>query len=139
MKGGARWTMSLLLAPVIGFLCFLVPILLTGDAQKLAVPESVNIVLRAFENVNPIPTAILLVLAGFALRQFAGKGTVVLPVLLIAIFPIATVFGVLTAPAHHNLLPFELALELAGVVPGLLGAFAASALARYSRASVSSP
>lgn len=135
MKGEVRWIGSLLLAPVVGFLCFLLPILAAGDAEKLAAPESVNLVLRAFENVNPIPTAILLLLAGFAFRYFARRGTVILALLLVAPFPLATVFGVLTTPEHHNLLPLELALEFASIVPGLVGALAASAFAKRKQAS----
>lgn len=125
-----RYGIALLIAPAMGFLCFLAPTLIAGDAERLAVPESLNLVLRVFENVKPIPTAVLLVLAGFGLRYFAGRGTLILAGLLIIVFPAATLVGVLTASEQHNLLPFELAAEFACLAPALLGTFAASLLQR---------
>ena len=134
MKSDARWIVSLLLAPVIGLLCFLLPILVAGDSQKLAVPESVSIVSRAFENASMIPTAVLLLFAGFGLRYLTGRGTWIFPFLLIAPFPITTALEVTMNPFTHNLLPFELAIQLANTVPPLLGAFAAGALSRRKQA-----
>jgi nucleoside recognition membrane protein YjiH len=130
MKPEMRWMVCLLLAPVIGLFCFLAPILVAGSGAALEATTSMNLVSRVFENASPVPTTILLVLAGFGLRWAAGRGTWVLPVLLVAPFPAATAFDMVLNPASHNLLPFEAAFQLAFVVPGLVGAFTASVIAR---------
>ena len=135
MKAELRWVISLASAPLVGFLCFLVPIVAMGGTEALAAPESLNLVLRVFENVKPIPTAILLVLAGFGLRYFAGRGTLILAGLLVIVFPLATLFGVLTASEQHNLLPFELAAEFACLAPALLGTFGASVFGKPKQSS----
>ena len=133
MTTETRWIASLLLAPVIGFLCFFLPTQVAGDPGALAM-SSANMVSRTFEAANLVPTTILLVLAGFGLRWFAGKGTWLLPFLLIASFPVATAIDITTNPASHNLLPFELAIQFAYVVPPLVGTLAASALAKRRQA-----
>ena len=133
MDPQARWLASLLLAPLLGFACFLVPIVF-GGTENLTAPGSVNVISRVFEATKPVPTAILLVLAGFGLRYFAGKGTWVLPVLLIVLFPLATVYGVLMKSGQHNLFPFEFASQFVCWVPALLGSFAASMLAKRKQA-----
>jgi hypothetical protein len=134
MKPEIRWVASLLLAPLLGVLCFLAPILVAGDTDVLASPESVSIISRIFENTTLPATVVLLVLSGFGLRYFVGRGTLVFPVLLIAPFPIATAVDVVMNPYTHNLLPFELAIQLACIVPPLLGAFAASMLTKRKQA-----
>lgn len=140
MSPATRWVASAMLAPAVGLLCFLLPIAATGGLAELGGTESVSYVSRLFESVVLLPTGILLILAGFGLRRIAGRGTWALPFLLIVPFPIATAVDVALNPYTHNLLPFELAIQLACVLPGLLGTLAAALLARrYSNASVSSP
>lgn len=131
MKTETRWIASLLLAPIAGFLCFVVPIAALGGWDSLASQDSsTSLVSRVFENAKLIPTVILLVLAGFGLARLAGRGAWILPLLLISVFPIAAGLDVITKPTSHNLLPFEVAIQLAFALPALVGAHAALALLR---------
>jgi hypothetical protein len=128
MKPAARWVIAFLLAPVLGFLCFLLPILVTGNAEHLTADGSTLLVSRVFENAKLVPSTMLLVLAGFGLRHMGGRGVWMLSLLLIAPFPAATCLEVLTNPASHNLLPMEVAIQFGFVVPAVVGGYASRAL-----------
>ena len=126
----SRAALAMVLAPVIGFLCFLLPIVVLYGAAGLAKDEhSVNFVSLVFERA-PWSALALLALAGFGLRYLAGRGTWVLPILLMSPFPLATAYGVVTSPGHHHLFPFEFAAQFVFAIPALVGTLAASWFAR---------
>jgi len=132
MKPTARWVIAFLLAPVLGFLCFLLPILITGNAEHLSADGSSSLLVsRVFENAKLVPTTVLLVLAGFGLRHMGVMGVWMSSLLLIAPFPAATFLEVLTNPASHNLLPMEVAIQFGFVVPAVVGGYASRALGHW--------
>lgn len=134
MTNNVRWVGTLIATPVIGFLCFLLPLVAVGGLEHLAGIEALNFVSRVFESNHPAPAGILLVLSGFAVRSFAGRGTWVLALLLVAVFPIATTYGLFMEPGQHNLFPFEYGIQLMFVLPALLGTGVAAALDKRRQA-----
>jgi hypothetical protein len=129
-----RAVAAMVLAPLLGFLCFLLPIVVLYGAGGLDRGQhSVNIVSLVFERA-PWSALALLALAGFGLRYFAGRGTWVLPILLMSLFPLATVHGVLMQTGHHNTFLIEFLAQLIFFVPALAGSLAAAWFARRKQA-----
>jgi hypothetical protein len=129
-----RTVAAMLLAPLLGFLCFLLPVVVFYGAAGLEKGQhSVNIISLVFERA-PWSALALLALAGFGLRYFAGRGTWVLPILLMSLFPLATVYGVLMDTGHHNTFLIEFLAQLIFFVPALAGSLAAAWLVKRRRA-----
>lgn len=126
---------SLISAPILGFLSLFLPVLLlTGiEYEKEYVVSS--IVRYTYEGLVPVPTVILLLAACALLGFLSLRLWWLLGPLTMAVFPVVAVIDMMIWPTSHNLWPFEFIIYGLFCIPGLVGAFIGSRIGRRMKAS----
>lgn len=126
---------SFIAAPILGFLCLLLPVLLLKgiDYEKEYLVSSV--VGSVWENQLPVPTVILLLAVGTLLGFFSVRLWWLLGPLTMLVFPVVALIDMMIWPTSHSLWPFEFILYGLFCIPGFVGAFIGSRFGRRMKAS----
>ena len=123
-----RKSVGLLIAPVLGLLSLLVPILIQPPARHRDAPLF-PLLSDAVEGVG-WPALLLLFTSGCLLGAFSTTRAMVLGAAAIAPLPIATVLEMIKDPTSHNLFPLEFVMY---AFYGLIVVAGASVWRRFQR------
>jgi hypothetical protein len=114
----------ILLAAILGYLCFVLPVYLTNNYVQT--DESTRILqflqLPKVKHGTPLPAIALLIL-GFILGLLKPKKWIVLGLSTAGLFVVNTIVELIAIPNSHNLLGLEIVGYLLLSIPACIGAF----------------
>ena len=126
--GSRRWMMPFFLAPVLGVLSLILPVLALSPARVKA--PLFPLLATGVKHIS-LATLVLLFLSGVLLgRAFSGRASWVARFLVFAVMPIVILAEGIVDPTSHNLCPFEMVMYGVLSLMTLLGAGAGILLRR---------
>lgn len=118
---------------VMGLLCVILPAF-WGEIPRLHDAPLFPVLRTAVENMQILPTLILMFFLGGIAGFISPDKWPILGVFAGAGLPMATVFEVIVAPSSHNLWPIEIAFYWSLGLASLCGAFLGAVVAKRRRA-----
>ena len=116
--GSRRWIVPFLLAPILGLLSLILPVL--GSPRRVAAPLF-PLVATGVKHIG-LSTLGLLVLSGIVLGgAFGGRASWAASLVVFAAMPFIILAEVMVDPTSHNLFPFELVMYGALSLIALVG------------------
>ncbi|MFH0728940.1 MAG: hypothetical protein V2B19_21710 [Pseudomonadota bacterium] len=112
----------LILAPFLGVLAFLTPILVARFG-KIPSVNLIVIIGLINENIIFLPTAMLLFIIGIFLGYYGDRIWWLTSMLTIIILPINAILEMRVMPKSHNLWPFEFVIYQIMALPAVIGSY----------------